>query len=238
MKVAISQPTFLPWAGYFALIDYVDEFIFLDNVQFTKRSWMQRNKIKSNDKELYLTIPVNSKKKYLQKIKDVEIDYNHFKKNKILTSIKMSYSKSEFFNKYFGIVEKVFDKKNIKLVDLNISLITEISNAINIKTPKLILSNLDNNFSEINTNLLKKICQLRKCDEYISTIGAKNYMGDINKFEDTKINISFFEFFYSEYKQIGQKFITHLSILDLLFNEGPNTINILRKNFKLANLVL
>ena len=67
MKLAISQPTFLPWAGYFALIDHVDEFIYLDNVQFTKRSWMQRNKIKSNDKELYLTISVNSKKNTYKK---------------------------------------------------------------------------------------------------------------------------------------------------------------------------
>ncbi len=235
MKLAISQPTFLPWAGYFALIDHVDEFIYLDNVQFTKRSWMQRNKIKSNDKELYLTISVNSKKKYLQKINDVEIDYDNLKKDKLLKSIKMSYTKSKFFKKYFGLLEKVFEKENQKLIDLNIGLITEISNVIGIKTPKIIASELDNNFSENNINLLKRICQLRECRDYISTIGAKEYMGDIKKFEDTKINISFFEYFDVGYRQIGKKFISHLSILDLLFNEGPNTINILRKNFKIIN---
>jgi len=235
MKIAISQPTFLPWAGYFALIDYVDEFVFLDNVQFIKRSWMQRNKMKSNDKELYLTVSVNSKKKYLQKIKDVEIDHNNFKKDKLLTSIKMSYSKSEFFKEYFGLLEKVFDGENTKLVDLNISLIGEICNVIGIKTPKITSSVVDNNCPETNIDLLKKICQLRGCREYISTNGAKNYMGDIKKFNDTKIDISFFEFFYPEYRQIGKNFISHLSILDLLFNEGPNTINILRKNLKILS---
>ena len=81
MKIAISQPTYLPWQGYFALIDYVDEFVFLENIQFNKRSWQQRNKIVSNEKEIFLTIPVKTKGKFSQNIFEVEID--DFEKNKI-----------------------------------------------------------------------------------------------------------------------------------------------------------
>ena len=79
MKIAISQPTFFPWQGYFALIDFVDEFIFLDNVQFDKRSWQQRNYIKLNNNRHLMTIPVISKNKFTQKIFEVEIDYSNFK---------------------------------------------------------------------------------------------------------------------------------------------------------------
>ena len=80
MKIAISQPTYLPWQGYFALIDYVDEFIFLENIQFNKRSWQQRNKIINNGKEIFLTVPVKSKGRFNQNIIDVELDnFNKFK---------------------------------------------------------------------------------------------------------------------------------------------------------------
>ena len=123
MKIAISQPTYLPWQGYFALINYVDEFIFLENIQFNKRSWQQRNKIMSNDKEIFLTMPVKSKDKFTQNICDVEID--NFEKNKIkhVASIKNAYSKCKYFEKYFDNLEKIFDKNHIKLAELNKELI-------------------------------------------------------------------------------------------------------------------
>ena len=95
MRIAISQPTFLSWQGYFALIDYVDLFVFFDNVQFVKRSWIQRNKIKSKNKELFLTIPVKTKGKRFQKIEEVEINYDHFKdclktSRKLIPSAKLT----------------------------------------------------------------------------------------------------------------------------------------------------
>ena len=86
-KIAIMQPTFMPYIGFFALIDYVDEFIFLDNVQFDKRSWQQRNYIKSNSKKELINIPVLSKNKFKQKILDVKIDNVSFKVKKLLNKI-------------------------------------------------------------------------------------------------------------------------------------------------------
>lgn len=234
MKVAISQPTFLPWQGYFALIDHVDYFFFLDNVQFLKRSWIQRNKIKSNDKEFFLTIPVKTKNKYLQEIKDVEIDYDNFKIEKILKTIKTNYSKTKFFDKYYETIESILKKKENRLMDLNVNLIERICSEIGINTSKKLVSQLDYEFSEKKTDLLKKICQIQKCNYYISTIGAKSYMGHLDKFEGTEIKINFFDYLNMKYHQIGQKFLSHLSIIDLLFNEGPNTLKILRKNFRIV----
>ena len=234
MRLAISQPTFIPWAGYFSLIDYVDEFIYFDNVQFVKRSWMQRNKIKINDKEFFLTVSVNSKNKYLQKINEVKIDYINFDVDKILKTIQMNYSKSKYFEQYYDLILSIFKKRKIYLVDLNIDLIDEICKILSIKTKKTSISKLLDDLSEKNINLLKTICEYRNCNEYVSTIGAKDYMGDIDKFSNTNIKIKFFKYANKEYKQLGKKFIPYLSILDLLFNEGPNTINILRKNFEIV----
>ena len=84
MKLAISQPTYLPWHGYFGLIDFVDEFVFLENVQFSKRSWQQRNKIRDNKGEFYLTLPVKTKNKYCQKIYEVELDNSYEIKKKLI----------------------------------------------------------------------------------------------------------------------------------------------------------
>ncbi|WP_440650519.1 WbqC family protein [Candidatus Pelagibacter sp. HIMB1495] len=229
MKIAISQPTYLPWQGYFALIDYVDEFIFLENIQFNKRSWQQRNKIINNGKEIFLTIPVKSKGKYHQNIIDVELDnFDKFKQKQIL-SIKNSYSKCRYFEQYFGGLEKILNKNHTKLAELNKELILQICKNLDIKTN---ISN-DSNFklSSKKSDYLKDICLIKNCSNYISTLGAKNYFGDIKYIPNTKIKIDYFDFRDEEYFQKSEKFISRLSIIDLVFNLGPDALKYLRKNF-------
>ena len=97
MIIAIIQPTFLPWCGYMSLIEYVDEVVFLDNVQFDKRSWQQRNKIKTANGTLTLTVPVITKNLFNQHIKDVKIDYSSVFQKKMIRSISQNYSKSIYF---------------------------------------------------------------------------------------------------------------------------------------------
>ena len=170
MKIAISQPTFLPWQGYFALIDYVDEFIFLDNVQFIKRDWMQRNKIKSNNKELMISVPVETKGKRFQILSDVKINHNHYDCNKIIKTIHLNYSKSKFFDEYFSHIKEIFLSEKTLLCNLNISLIKLIAEKIGIKTKFLNSQNLiEKEYEKIE--LLSQLSQKRKANEYISTIG-------------------------------------------------------------------
>ena len=229
MKIGISQPTYLPWQGYFALIDYVDEFIFLENIQFNKRSWQQRNKIINNGKEVFLTIPVKSKGKYHQNIKDVELDnFDKFKQKQII-SIKNSYSKCKYFNEYFSGLEKILIKNHTKLAELNKELILHFCKILDIKT---IISD-DSNFklSSKKNNYLKDICLFKNCSNYISTLGSKDYFGEIKYIPNTKIKIDYFDFRDEEYSQRSEKFISRLSIIDLIFNIGPDTLKYLKKNF-------
>jgi len=232
MKIAISQPTFLPWQGYFALIDYVDEFIFLDHVQFIKRSWMQRNKIKSNNEELLIRIPVETKGKRYQMLRDVKINLNHYDCNKIIKTLYINYSKSKFFNKYFSQIKEIFLTEQNYLCNLNVALIKLIAAQIGIKTKFLNSQNLIEKKLE-KIDLLSYLLEKRKAKEYISTIGSKVYLQNIEKFPNTDINILYYEYNHKRYNQQKKNFISFLSIVDLLFNEGPDTLKILRENFKL-----
>ena len=125
--IAISQPTYLPWIGYFGLIMNSDTFIFLDDVQFDKRSWQQRNKIKSNIGEIYISVPVKTKGKSKQLFKDVEVNNRKFYISH-LKSIKLNYSKTKYFDKIFPyfleIEEKICNEKYLSKI--NIILISQI----------------------------------------------------------------------------------------------------------------
>lgn len=231
MKIAISQPTFLPWPGYFALINYVDEFVFLDNTQFAKRSWQQRNYIKLNEDKYLVTIPVISKNKFNQKINQVQIDYNNFQVSKFLKTIELAYKKSPYFSSYFEIFKKILNKKNKYLSELNLDVIINICNIlkINDKFTKASIIDLDTNLT--NVSQLDMICKKRSSNHYISTLGAKEYLKDLKIMPLSKAKITYFNYEIKDYSQLGKHFVPNLSILDLLFNEGPNTLNIIKKNF-------
>ena len=234
MILAASQPAFLPWGGYFGMIDYVDDFLFLDHVQFEKRGRQQRNSIKINGKEHYLTVPVFSKNKRDQIISDVLIDNkSQFIENHIKT-IKHNYCKAKYFEKYSKDIFKIYNKKHTNLIDLNIDLIKFFCNILGIKKNFLYLSNL-NVSKHSKQDLIFEICKVLKCKYYISSIGAKDYLKDIKKFSENKINLKFFEFIGNDYSQLGKSFIKNLSILDIVFNLGEDSLNYIRENFKIIS---
>ena len=123
MRIASSQPTFLSYPGYFGLIDFVDKFVVMDNIQFASRSWQQRVLIQINNETKFLTLPVLKKQKQKQLIHDAIIDNstNYIKKH--LMTIKHSYSKTKFFDKYYPEIELIYKKKYNKLIDLNLTFI-------------------------------------------------------------------------------------------------------------------
>jgi len=132
MLLGISQPTFMPWIGYFSYLDKVDNFLFLNDVQFEKRSWQQRNNIKLNGQKHLLTIPVKSKGKFNQKISEVEILHN---KNieLIKKQIFYAYKKSNFFQNYYQDICNILDKQYDYLSDLNVELIKFFVKSLDIK---------------------------------------------------------------------------------------------------------
>jgi hypothetical protein len=229
MKLAISQPTFIPWYGYFGLVDYVDEFVLLNDVQFEARSWQQRNYIKCNNEKKFLTVPVLKKKKFEQKIYEVKINREDNYINKFIKTIELSYKKSTYYNSYSKDIFDIIISNDKSLMELNINFIKYFCDVLGIK--KKITNSLDLNLKNKKDGLIKEICEIKKCDEYISTMGAKEYLGDKAFFDNSSIKIKYFSIDNFLYNQIGDKFIEKLSIIDLIFNEGPNALNIIKKKF-------
>jgi hypothetical protein len=230
MQIGISQPTFIPWAGYFGLIDYVDQFVFLDDVQFDKRSWQQRNYISLNNQDYLLTIPVLTKGKFDQKIKDVKIS-DKTQKDKILKVITYAYRKKNYFESFYPIIEDAIKNSNDKLIDLNLSIIKSILKYLNINTNLLLLSKMDFLKLEKKQQLIFVINKKLNASSYISTYGAKKYLGNLEFIPDTNIKIKYFQMHNFNVRNNNQ----HLSIIDLIFNEGENSINYIRKSFKLID---
>lgn len=223
-SVAIMQPTFLPWIGYFSLINKVNKFIFLDSVQFDKRSWQQRNKISNNDNFIFLTVPVLTKNKLMQPINKVKIHNKVNFKKQHLKTIELNYKKTKFFELYFPEIEKIYNVDYENLVDLNINFIKYICNCLFIKTDFSKSSDL--NFLEKKNSLLIKICKHYNANQYISPLGSKNYLNE-NMFKDNKILVKYHDFLQKKYPRDKKKFISNLSSLDALFYLGKKARDLL-----------
>lgn len=226
MKAAIMQPTYLPWMGYFALMDQVDEFVFLDSVQFTRRSWQQRNRIKSPQGEHCLTIPVFKKGLRDQLIKDVVIDKSSDYARDHMMTIKLSYAQAPYFKEYHQEIFSIFERGHERLADLTIDLIVRLKDVLGIKTKCLKSSDL--NIDGKKDGLLSDICLHLKVDHYVSPVGSKVYLLDSPEFTDKHIQVSYNEYQHPEYHQLFGSFLPYMSVIDLLFNEGPKSLEIIR----------
>jgi hypothetical protein len=226
------QPTYLPWIGYFDLIDQSDCFVFLDSVQFNKRSWQQRNRIKGPDGEVMLTVPVLSKGKREQLICEVMIDgtTNFFKKH--IGTIYHNYKKARYFSTYYPSFSEILSSSHKLLCDLNIEIIYWLMVQLGIQSKTIRSSSL--NVSGKKAELLCNICQKIGCSIYLSAEGSKEYIeqSNPNPFEEKAIKVIYHDFQHPEYNQLFEPFIFHLSVLDLLFNEGPASLGIIRSGSK------
>jgi hypothetical protein len=225
-SVAIMQPTYLPWAGYFDLIDSCDTFVFLDCVQFDRRSWQQRNRIKTAAGELLLTVPVLVKNRREQKIREVEIDSSRGFAQQHLSSIHHAYSKAPFYKDYAAGLESILRKDRTLLADLNIELIGWISEIMGVKTPTLRSSTLPARGSKVER--LLSICEALGADRYVSAAGSRDYIEENNLFEQHGIQVTYQAYTHPSYRQQHGDFVSHLSALDVLFNEGPAALSIVR----------
>lgn len=208
------QPTFMPWLGYFEMINQVDKFIFLDNVQFEKQSWQSRNKIKSQNKELYITLhiqkmPLNSK------IQDIKLSTNQHFKIKLLKTLKQNYAKSINFEKYYSSIENILLNAT-NLCQVNIDFIQFFLKILNINTPLYRSSELGLPLKQKDC-LIIDICKYFNAKTYLSASGSKTYM-NIDLYKKQNIEVIFFEYKHPTYSQIGEVFISHLSIIDFIFN--------------------
>jgi len=226
-KVAILQSNYIPWKGYFDLIDTVDEFVLYDDMQYTRRDWRNRNKIKTPNGLKWLTIPVDVKGKYFQAIKDTKVSDKSWAK-KHWSSLQHNYAKAKYFKEYQGKFESLYlDLKESSLSQINYQFIMVINDILDIKTN--IRWSSEFNLVEGKTERLLGICNDCGATEYISGPAAKGYL-DESLFEKNGIQVTWFNYVgYPEYSQLYPPFEHAVSVLDLIFNEGSNAKDFLRK---------
>jgi len=228
-KIAIIQSNYIPWKGYFDLINRVDEFVLYDDMQYTRRDWRNRNKIKTPNGLIWLTIPVEVKGKYFQKINETKVsDKNWAKQN--WQSIVHNYSKAKYFNDYKDIFEGLYlSCKEEFLSEINYKFIVAINNILGIKTKIRWSSEFE--LIDGKTERLLHICKQCNADVYISGPAAKNYF-DEELAKKECIQVEWMDYNgYPEYNQLFPPFEHGVSIIDLIFNEGPNAKNFM-KSFK------
>jgi hypothetical protein len=228
MRIAITQPTYLPWLGYFDLIDQVDTFVVLDTVQFEKQSWQQRNRIKTPSGLLWLTVPVLFRGLLGQKILEVEIrDAEFWRKH--LRGIEVNYGRAPFFEEYFPQVSAILQecRPGTHLVDLNLRLLHWLMKVFGVRTSVVLASSLAQEGKR--TELLANICQKLGASQYVSPLGSAVYLLDeMNCFRDADIEVVFQNYSHPEYRQLFPPFVSHACALDLLFNEGGRSLEIIR----------
>jgi hypothetical protein len=246
MIAAIHQPQFIPWLGYFDKIDQSDVFIFLDNVQYKKNEYQNRNRIKTSDGWQWLT--VHLRYKFPQKINEVRINNSIDWKKKHLHALVTNYSKARYFEKYIGYFKELYSKEWEIISDINIEVVKRLCGFLGIEKRFLVASELtpplsspylrgglrrsyleggEGGFSDEPTERLIKLCRLAGADTYLAGKDGAKYM-DVEQFPKEGIKPLFQDFQHPVYDQLFGKFETYMSVIDLLFNHGEESIRIIR----------
>lgn len=225
MKVSIHQPNYLPWLAFFDKIKKVDIFVLLDDVQYEKNGFQNRNKIKVPGGWIYLTIPI-PRSEYFKKISDVRLPVSDQWQKDHWKSIQMAYSRSSYFNKYKDFFDGIYRTRYQFLTEINIKIIQYLSDVLKFRTKILRESDLDIDPKLKSTDRLIQILKTVGASYYLSGPSGKKYL-DLDKFKRENIEIEFQDYNHPIYHQLFGNFIPGLSVIDLLFNEGDKSSKII-----------
>ncbi|MCP4574113.1 MAG: WbqC family protein [bacterium] len=223
-KLAILQSNYIPWKGYFDLMNSVDEFILYDDVQYTKNDWRNRNRIQTPDGPKWLTIPVSAKGRLSQalKIREVEVSASGAGWNrKHWGTIKQNYAKAKHFRRYSELFEDLYlGSEETNLSRINHRFLTAVCGILGIDT-KLTWS-MDYELVDGQTERLVDLCRRTGATEYLSGPAARAYM-DEDLFAQAGVTLRYMDYAgYPEYDQRCTPFEHAVSVIDLIFNEGPD----------------
>jgi hypothetical protein len=218
--VAMSQPTFLPWAGWFDLADQVDLMIVLDDVAFSKQSWQQRNRIRTPEGLSYVTVPVRTAGRLGQRIIDTEIASDGFV-DKIIRTVLQNYSRASYFSNYFSEFCEVLTQSAAegKLAGVNCGLIDWLAVKLGVSTPRVRSSALAGEGKR--GALIASLCEQVGAKRYVSAASAEAYLLEDRADFDTRgviVELQVYE--HPVYRQCFHPFMPFASVLDLLLNEG------------------
>lgn len=221
MTVTTHQPIFLPWPGFFVKALKADCIVVLDNVQFPRgRGWVNRNRLKNQNGELWLTVPVWKKGRGLQMIREVEICYETDWQRKHLQSIWQSYANAPYIKEYYPLVESIYNENHTMLIDFNLKIIRFHWEALALKTELYLQSDLG--VTGNGTDLIINICKHLKAETYVTLPIVEKYL-DVSKMNQCGIQIRFVRYDPPIYPQLWGDFIYNLSTLDMLLNCGKKS---------------
>lgn len=225
MIAVIMQPTYLPWTGYFDLMDTADVFVILDTVQFEKQAWQQRNRIKvGKDEAKWLTVPVVQELGQL--ISAVRTEPGNPWRRKHWGTIEQFYRKAPYWKEYSPGLAAIYAAPGDSLMQMNIALITFLKEQLGIKTPLVMASTLP--VSGEKVSLLTDMCHHLNANVYVSPVRAADYIEKDNTFAAQGITLHYHRYEHPAYAQQFEGFLPFMSVIDLLFNEGPRSLGIIR----------
>ncbi len=223
MKIAIHQPQYLPWLGYFDKLDSADVFIFLDTVQFKKHEWQNRNRIRTKDGWQWLTVPIIDR--FPEQIDRVEVNAKTDWQRKHCQALRLHYGRAPFWDPLGPELVALLESPWTRLSDLNIAATDLLCRYLGIRTPRLLASGLS--AREEPTDRLIDLCRAAGGTAYLAGQSGPSYM-DVGRFSKAGIAVQVQSYTHPQYPQRHQPFISHLAVVDLLFNCGPESLNVLR----------
>lgn len=227
MILSVHQPQYLPWLGYFDKVAASDLFVFLDLPQYKKREFQNRNRIKGPQGEIWLAVPVLSKGKFEQPIKDVEIDNTQSWQKSHWGTLELHLKKAPYWAQYAPGLKPFYEKRWDKLCDLNLEMTVWFFEQLGIKTPWKIESAIGT--STQSTERLIELLKKTGTQTYLSGSGGKDYM-DEARFKEEGLGLQYQHYTHPTYPQRYGDFLPYMSIVDLLMHCGPDSLKVLRGN--------
>lgn len=218
MNCVILQPSYVPWRGYFHQIQKADVFVFYDDVQYDKNGWRNRNKIKTSNGPVWLTVPVRNLG-LATPINQVPIDWRQNWAEKHFNAIRQNYSKAPYFKQYEPLVRSFYERRDEYLADFTIESSIELARALGITHTRFVRSSTLST-SGIKTDRVLSVLKQVNATHYVSGPSAQSYI-EGEKFQEAGISLEYIEYKYPEYPQLHLPFSPQVSILDLIFAVGP-----------------
>jgi len=229
MRAVILQPMYLPWMGYFGMIDVADVFVFFDDVQYVERSWQRRNRIKMPPgQELMLSVP--TQKSHRPPIHDVLIHADQDWAPKHWQCIRHAYSKTPGWKDASPALEEIYARRWEKLLDLDVELIRAQCRLLGLPSDKFVFSSALPG-EGARTDRLLSLLKAIGADEYVSGPAAKVYV-EREKFKAAGVQLYWFEYRHPTYPQVNGGFIPYMSAIDVLFNAGPGALDCVRQGLE------
>ena len=226
MIVTISQPRYLPWLGYFHRVAVSDLFIYLDTVQHEPRGWEKRNKVKTDRGWTWLTVPV--KARYRALIPEVTIDNDQIWQKKHWRTIETYYKSTPYFKQYHECIRTIYDRTWNKLTDLNLASTKILCECLGLQNKRFARAS-ELNAKGKSTELLVNLCKEVNATVYLSGSQGRNYLKE-EEFQKSNIQLAYQDYHHPTYPQLHSEFQPFMSVIDLLFNCGEASLEIILNN--------